>query len=99
MQITAQTVDHVAGLARLALIPEERTRFASDLSNILALAKELGELDLNAVDMAQAHEESTVFRADAGERQFSRDELLANAPEEEDGFFRVPQILDAAAEE
>lgn len=94
MQITLETVDHVAGLARLALSLEERTRFAADLSNILDLAQALGELDLNAVDMSLAAEEPTVYRPDHGERLFTRDALLVNAPEEENGFFKVPQILD-----
>ena len=95
MQITQETVEQVAELARLKLSAEDRSRFAEDLSNILALVKQLEALNLQDLNLALDAEQPTVFRADAGERQFTRDALLANAPEEEEGFFKVPQILDA----
>lgn len=93
MTITQQTVEHVAKLARLELTPEEIEHYTQDLGKILALVEQLNEVDLSQVDVALSLNEPTVFRADQGYREFSREELLKNAPSEEDGFFRVPKIL------
>jgi aspartyl-tRNA(Asn)/glutamyl-tRNA(Gln) amidotransferase subunit C len=93
MTITQQTVDHVAKLARLELTPDEVARYTQDLGKILTLVEQLNEVDLSQVDVGMSVDEPTVFRADHGIREFSREELLKNAPCEEDGFFRVPKIL------
>lgn len=93
MTITQETVQHVAKLARLALTPEETERYTQDLGKILTLVEQLNELDLSDISVELQVNEPTVFRADEGKREFTRDELLANAPQEEEGFFRVPRIL------
>jgi aspartyl-tRNA(Asn)/glutamyl-tRNA(Gln) amidotransferase subunit C len=97
MTITQETVQHVAKLARLELTPEETERYTQDLSNILSLVEQLNTLDLSGISVELQVTEPTVFRADQGVREFTREELLANAPHEEDGFFRVPKILGDTA--
>lgn len=103
MQITEATVRHVAKLASLALTEDEVTRFTQELSGILDFVDQLNQLDLSSVTEGQETvvtepvlaDSTERFRPDEGLRRFERDALLKNAPEEEDGFFRVPQILDA----
>ena len=97
MTITQETVEHVAKLARLELTPEETQRYTQDLSKILSLVEQLNELDLSDTEVGLAVDAPTVFREDKAVREFSREELLANAPHEEDGFFRVPKILGDSA--
>ncbi len=97
MTITQETVAHVAKLARLELTPEETTRYTQDLGNILKLVEQLDGLDLSSISVELQVTEPTVFRADKGLREFERKDLLANAPHEEDGFFRVPKILGDTA--
>ncbi len=92
--IDDKTVRHVAELARLELNDEDISKYAQELSNIVSLIDKLNELDLDAVDMSLSADQATVYREDKGVRMYSREELMANAPVEEDGFFRVPQILD-----
>lgn len=92
--ITEDTVTHVAKLARLALTPEETARYTQELSKILHLVDELAELDLADIDLALQSEQPTLFRSDDERWSFDREDLMANAPQEEDGFFRVPKILD-----
>lgn len=94
MTITRETVEHVARLARLELSTEETERYTQDMSNILGLVEQLNQLDLSNVQVDLQVNEATVYRPDAGIREFTREELLANAPQEEDGFFRVPRILE-----
>jgi aspartyl-tRNA(Asn)/glutamyl-tRNA(Gln) amidotransferase subunit C len=93
MTITPETVEHVAKLARLELTAEETRRYSQDLGNILSLVEQLNDVDLSDIAVELHVEEPTVFRADQGIREFTREELMANAPHEEDGFFRVPKIL------
>lgn len=93
MTITQETVEHVAKLARLELTPDEVQRYTQDLGKILTLVEQLNEIDLSAIEVGMETNVPTNFREDKSVREFSHDELLANAPEEEDGFFRVPKIL------
>lgn len=93
MTISQETVQHVAKLARLELTPEESERYTQDLGKILALVEELNQVDLSQVELGMDSSAPTVFREDKAVREFSREELMANAPLEEDGFFRVPKIL------
>ncbi len=92
--ITEETVTHVAKLARLALTPEETQQYAKELSKILDLVDQLNELDLASDTLAAMAGEATLYRPDEVAKPMDRDVLLSNAPQEEDGFFRVPQILD-----
>jgi len=93
MTITQETVEHVAKLARLELTPDEVQRYTQDLGKILTLVKQLNEVDLSQIEVGMETNVPTNFREDKQVREFSREELLANAPHEEDGFFRVPKIL------
>ncbi|MGE0199620.1 MAG: Asp-tRNA(Asn)/Glu-tRNA(Gln) amidotransferase subunit GatC [Candidatus Melainabacteria bacterium] len=94
MTITRETVEHVAKLARLELTDDEATRFAGELSKIVGFVDKISSLDLSAVDVDLDTSVPTILREDVGRRDFPREALLKNAPQEEDGFFRVPRILD-----
>lgn len=93
MPITRETVEHVATLARLALTDDEIERYTRDMGNILALAAQLDALDLSQVAVTLDTDLPPVLRPDEATREFTREALMANAPHEEDGFFRVPKIL------
>lgn len=92
--ISEETVTHVAKLARLSLTNEETRRYTQELGKILHLVDQLSELDLTDAALDVRPEHATLFRPDEVGAATSRDELMANAPQEEDGFFRVPKILD-----
>ena len=91
--ITTKDVEHVAKLSRLALSEEEKEKFAPQLSAILEYVNELTEVDTTGIEpMAHSIKISNVMREDEVKQDFSREEMLKNAPEEEDGFFKVPKI-------
>jgi len=92
--ISEETVTLVARLARLALAPEETQRYTQELSKILQMIDQLNALDLADNDFETKPEFPTLLRPDEHRSNGSRDILLSNAPQEEDGFFRVPKILD-----
>jgi aspartyl-tRNA(Asn)/glutamyl-tRNA(Gln) amidotransferase subunit C len=93
--ITIKDVEHVAKLARLELIEEEKEKFSKQLDAILKHMDQLNEVDTTGVEpMAHAFAIKNVMREDKIVQEFSRDEMLVNAPDEEDGFFKVPKISD-----
>ena len=93
--ITHADVEHVARLARLALTADEVDSLTHELAGILGHADDIAALDLSGVPPT-AHPLSlvNVLRADEVRSTLPRDEVLAVAPETEDGRFRVPRILD-----
>lgn len=94
--ITREEVEHVARLARLALTPEEVERLTGELGVILDHAGDVSALDLGDVEpTAHPLPLVNVLRADEVRATLDRDEVLAAAPDAEDGRFRVPRILDA----
>jgi aspartyl-tRNA(Asn)/glutamyl-tRNA(Gln) amidotransferase subunit C len=89
-------VEHVARLARLALTDEERERFREQLGVILEHAERVTEVAAEDVEpTAQPVPQTNVFRHDEPWESLTRDEALANAPEVEDGRFKVPRIIES----
>jgi aspartyl-tRNA(Asn)/glutamyl-tRNA(Gln) amidotransferase subunit C len=93
--ITTDEVQHVAQLARLAITDEEAEQMAHELAGILEHADDVAALDLADVPpTAHPLPLVNVLRPDDVRATLPRDEVLAEAPESEDGRFRVPRILD-----
>jgi len=87
----------VAKLARLALTDTELDSLTSELGAILEHAAQVSALDTAGVPpTAHPLPLVNVFRADVARAGLPRDEVLAAAPEAEDGRFRVPRILGEA---
>jgi aspartyl-tRNA(Asn)/glutamyl-tRNA(Gln) amidotransferase subunit C len=91
MAISREEVLHVARLARLELSEDELERFAEQLSAILEAVGKVGELDLEGVEpTAHPLELSNVWAEDEPRPPLSVEDALANAPDREGDFFRVP---------
>ena len=91
--ITVKDVEHVAKLARLELTETEKEKFTKQLGDVLKYVEQMNEVDTtNVKPMAHAFDIVNVMREDKVVKEVTREELLKNAPEEEDGFFRVPKI-------
>ena len=87
-------VKHIAELAKLGLTEAETELFREQLSEILQYAEVLQSLDTDGISpTASVAGLGTVMRADEVTRSLSQQETLANAPDQEDGQFRVLPIL------
>lgn len=94
MAIDREQVRKVALLARLELTESEEEQFTTQLSSILEYFEQLSELDTEDVPpTTRAIETSNVTRLDQLQPFDDKDALLKAAPEQEDQYFRVPQIL------
>lgn len=93
-RISIDQVKHVANLARLAITEEEAEKFTKQLAAIITFAEELNELDTENVEpTSHVLDIKNVLREDIPQKGLPREEVLKNAPEEQDGQFKVPSIL------
>ncbi len=95
MKISTEQVEYVAKLARLNLNEEEKAKLTKDMENIINFADKLNELDTNGVEpTALVIPIQNVFREDIAKDSYDREKILANAPSQEDGCFKVPKIVE-----
>jgi aspartyl-tRNA(Asn)/glutamyl-tRNA(Gln) amidotransferase subunit C len=95
MKITEKEVGHIADLSRLILSEEEKQGFQKDLNTILERVGKLNELDTEGVKpSAHVFRIKSVLREDKVEESMNRELILQNAPEEENGCFKVPRIVE-----
>lgn len=95
MALTIEEVEHVARLARLRLSAEELEQMRTDLSRILGYIDMLKEVDVSDVPpTAQVTDLFNVMREDQARPSLPREDALANAPEQQDGMFRVKAIFE-----
>jgi aspartyl-tRNA(Asn)/glutamyl-tRNA(Gln) amidotransferase subunit C len=99
-KVTVEEVQRVAELAHLDLKPEETPRMLNDLNAILDYVAELNELDTAGVEpLAQISELKNaagagVLRDDLLEPSLDRATVMAQAPETDGVFFKVPKVIE-----
>jgi len=95
MKLSKQEVEHVAKLARLEMTEAEKEAFSRELSSILTYIEQLKSWDTTGVEpTATVLDQDNVFRGDQVRPSLPVETALSNAPEAEDGYFRVPRILE-----
>ena len=95
VKITLAEVEHVARLARLALGADEKDRMRRQLDAILGYVEQLRRIDTTGVEpTAHVLPLVNVMRDDEVRPSYPADAMLANAPDVQDGQFRVPRILE-----
>jgi aspartyl-tRNA(Asn)/glutamyl-tRNA(Gln) amidotransferase subunit C len=95
MSVDIQTVKKVASLARIAISDDDAERLAPELSNILGWIEQLGEVDTSSVQpMTAVIPNQLRLRDDVVTDGGVRDDVLANAPQAEHGFFAVPKVIE-----
>lgn len=95
MKITKEEVLKVAEIAHLSLTEDEINSFTKDLEKMVDFASQLNQIE--GIDTEIEEEKPTlynVFRKDEVQPSMAREELLANAPQEKNGCFFVPQIVE-----
>ena len=93
--ISDETIEYVGILAKLELSPEEKEQAKKDMGNMLDYIDMLNGLDTEGVEpMSHVFPVHNVFREDVVTNGDDRDNLLANAPEQKDGCYKVPKTFD-----
>lgn len=95
MKINKEEVAYVAHLARLEFSEVEIEKFTSQLNDILLYMDKLNEIDTEGQEpLTHATFLENAFRDDLVRPSLSRDDALANAPEERADCFRVPKVIE-----
>ncbi|ADU28716.1 Asp-tRNA(Asn)/Glu-tRNA(Gln) amidotransferase subunit GatC [Evansella cellulosilytica] len=94
-RISKEQVEHVANLARLEFTNEEIDMFQQQLDDIIGYAEQLNELDTsNVKPTSHVLDIKNVLREDEVKPSLEREKVLKNAPDHEDGQFKVPSVLE-----
>ena len=97
MKLSESEVLHISKLCRIKLTKNEITRLQSLLSETLEYIDILTELCLKNIEpTSQITGLENVWREDKeqNEQQLSQDETLSNAPQKENGYFKVPLVIE-----
>jgi aspartyl-tRNA(Asn)/glutamyl-tRNA(Gln) amidotransferase subunit C len=95
MPVSSEQVRHIAKLARIAMSEEELARLEPELNNILGWIEQLAEVDTDGVEpLTAVIDQKLRLRDDIVNDGNIRDEVLANAPDAQHGFFAVPKVIE-----
>ena len=95
MKVTRKEVEHVALLSRLEFAEPELAKMTEQLNAILEYVAVLERADTSGVEpLAHVLDIKNVSRPDVVVPSLPREEALSNAPEQENGCFRVPRIIE-----
>ena len=95
MSVSSEQVRHIANLARIAMSEEEIERLVPELNNILGWVEQLGEVNTDGIEpLTAVIDLKQRLREDVVNDGNIREEILANAPEAQHGFFAVPKVIE-----
>jgi aspartyl-tRNA(Asn)/glutamyl-tRNA(Gln) amidotransferase subunit C len=95
MSVDAHTVRHVAKLARIAMSDAEVEALVPELNNILGWVEQLAAVDTEGVEpLTAVIDQKLRLRDDIVDDGDVRDQVLANAPDAQHGFFAVPKVIE-----
>lgn len=100
MSVDKETVAKISSLARIKMSDDELERMVPELNNILDWVEQLGEVDTTGIEPMTAVIPNTLrlrddmVNADPKTGGDRRDDILANAPAAEHGFFGVPKVIE-----
>ncbi len=95
MKLTKDDVVYVAELARLEFNDDELKVFSDQLTSILDYAEKLNELDTsNIMPTAHVLPVNNVLREDVVTPSLDREKVLQNAPDQQNGCFKVPKVIE-----
>jgi len=95
MSVTKEDVEKVARLSRIAVPDEKLGQLADELTGIMGWIEQLNEVDVEGVEpMTSVVATRLPMRKDVVTDGDLQDQVLANAPRAEDGFFVVPKAVE-----
>ena len=99
MAIEESEVRHVAKLAKLSFADHEILHFTEQMSDIIDMVEQLKEVDTTGVEVTtHGYSLVNVLREDVAVKGTDRDLLMKNVPQSQDGYIKVPAIIDESEE-
>ena len=95
MSVTKEDVRKVARLSRIAVSEERLEQLAGELTGIMGWIEQLNEVDIEGVEpMTSVVAAALPMREDVVTDGGIQDQILANAPKSDEGFFVVPKAVE-----
>jgi aspartyl-tRNA(Asn)/glutamyl-tRNA(Gln) amidotransferase subunit C len=95
MKITDEIVNHIAHLARLEFIGEEKQEIKQDMEKIINFMDALNSIDTSGVEpLIFMSDEVNVLREDVAVETISKNDALINAPKKDSDYIRIPKVLN-----
>ena len=95
MSVNTEQVRHIAKLARIQMSDEELARLEPELNAIIGWVEQLAEVNTDGVEpLTAVIDQKLRLRDDIVDDGNVRDDVLANAPEAQHGFFAVPKVIE-----
>ena len=95
MKISLETVEKIAHLSRLKVVPEEADKLVGEMNEILSWMQKLDELSTDGVEpLIHISEEVNQLRDDVAYKQMSTREALHNVPVKDTDYIRVPKVIE-----
>lgn len=95
MKIDRPLLDKIAHLARLEFDEKDADKVMQDMTTIVEWVEKLNEVDTEGVEpLTSMSHELNAFREDKAKTTLTHEEVLKNAPQKDENFFRVPKVLD-----
>ncbi|HKP33365.1 MAG TPA: Asp-tRNA(Asn)/Glu-tRNA(Gln) amidotransferase subunit GatC [Sphingomicrobium sp.] len=95
MSVSSQQVRHIARLARIGMSDAEIEALVPELNNILGWVEQLAEVNTDGVEpLTAVIDQKLRLREDVVNDGDIHDDVLANAPEAQHGFFAVPKVIE-----
>jgi len=95
MAVDRNEVIRIAHLADLNLDEKDIDRYARDMTDILGFAEIVNNIDTSKLkETIGINGEYNVFRKDEVKKSLSKEDVLKNAPSEDEGMFRIPKVIN-----
>jgi aspartyl-tRNA(Asn)/glutamyl-tRNA(Gln) amidotransferase subunit C len=95
MKITDEIVNHIAHLARLEFVGEEKKEIKQDMEKIINFMDALNSIDTSGVEpLIFMSDEVNVLREDVSVETISKNDSLKNAPKKDSDYIRIPKVLN-----
>jgi len=95
MKIDRPLLDKIAHLARLEFDEKDADKVMQDMTTIVEWVEKLNEIDTEGVEpLTSMSHELNAFREDKAITTLTHEEVLKNAPQKDENFFRVPKVLE-----
>ena len=94
MQVDTKLVGHLAHLSRLNVAPEKMDKLVTDMQDLVVFVEQLNALDTTGTaPLMHMGDAVNVLRSDEVNGSISREAALANAPDSDGVFFKVPKVI------
>lgn len=95
MQVSTEEILHIAKLANLNLKESEVEKYKENLQDILNFANVVNNAPIEGLkETIGANNSYNVLRKDEVEQTSTKEELLQNAPEQQEGMFKIPKVIN-----